>query len=181
MLAFTLAGALSSALVGAVVGMIGQVVFSGVSDRAAVIMLTCVGVLGAAREFRLVRIPLPQLHRQTNGSWAKTIKRPLSPMLWGFDVGLGFSTWVMFSGLWFVTLLALISGSVALGIMLFLGYWIGRALSLWLGPLLMPNARATLTVLRVIHARFLIVQRIHAAALLYAVFWVLASTFVQLH
>jgi hypothetical protein len=93
--------------------------------------------------------------------------------LWGFDVGFGFSTWVMFSGLWFVTLFALITGSVAVGIMLFVGYWVGRVLSLWLGPVLMPDPRVTVVVLGVIHSRFRSLQRIHAAVLLYAVFWAL--------
>lgn len=181
MLTITFAGALSSSLVGALVGMIGQVLFSGVSDRTAVVMLAAAGLVGAARELRFIRVPLPQLHRQTNGSWAKTFRRPLSPMLWGFDVGLGFSTWVMFSGLWFVALFALIGGSVIVGIALFLGYWMGRVLSLWLGPLLMPDAGATLIILQVIHSRFLSLQRVHAAVLFYAVLWVVGPTLVQFH
>ncbi len=85
----------------------------------------------------------------------------MAPALSGLDLGLVFTTWFTFSGVWFLVCLAFVSSSITAGAGLFVCYWLGRALSVWLAPLMMSDARVTPQLLGATDARFRMFQLIH--------------------
>jgi hypothetical protein len=121
----------------------------------------------AMRALEWVSFPIPQVRRQTNGRWAKVFPWPMAAAVWGFDVGLGLSTWMVFGGLWVVVCLAILLQSVVLGVLLFTFFWLGRALPVWIGPFLVSSSSATIEALALIRSERRTLQVIHAAALVY--------------
>ena len=65
---------------------------------------------------------------------------PVAATLWGFDLGLAFTTYITFSGAWMVAFASFALGNAGLGATLFLGYWLGRAASVWAGPLMLGDS-----------------------------------------
>ena len=162
---YTLAGAGTSALLGGVLGSAGSHLVPSPLRRDAGPVVLALALLAAARELGWVRFPLPQARRQTNHLWAKLLPTPVAATLWGLDLGLLFTTWHTFSGPWVLASIALLHGDAAFGAVLLLAYWLGRAVPVWIGPLLLPDAGATPGVLASIHDRHRTYQLIHAAGL----------------
>jgi hypothetical protein len=164
-IAYTAAGAATSALVGSILGVLGAVVLPSQGWLAGYLVLGAVAALAIARELVGPSIPVPQLRRQTPGIWAKTHGSTASAILWGLDLGLIFTTWFTFSGAWFVVALAVASGQAAFGAIVVLAYWLGRALSVWVAPLMMPTATATPALLAALGAEHRLFKIVHVAAL----------------
>lgn len=108
--------------------------------RVGATVALAVAVLALARELGYVPLPLPQIGRQTQGLWAKRYGARVSAALWGLDLGLTFTTWLGGAGAWVLAVVTFVVGEPVLGAALFVGYWLGRALPVWVGPLLMRNA-----------------------------------------
>jgi hypothetical protein len=161
---YTLAGSITSAAVGAALGALGAAVLSAQMGRLSIAACLTVTIVAAAREFGVISFPLPELGRQTNGAWAKG-PRNLAPILWGLDLGMLFTTWFTFSGMWALVIFALLSGSPSFGAALLVAFWAGRALPVWMGPLPMPNARATLDLVHAVDQQYGFLRQVHAAAL----------------
>lgn len=140
---FTVAGAVSSSCVGLVLGAIGGALPVSLAGVTGIAVAITVASLAMARETGVRRIPLPQVRRATPGGWARTLSGPIVPALWGFDLGLFFTTFFTFAGAWLLVALAVFSGAPSFGAALFLAYWGGRALSIWLAPLFLPDGSAT--------------------------------------
>jgi len=85
------------------------------------------------------------------------------------DTGLIFTTYLTFSGVWLLTVIAFFAGEPAFGAALFVLYWLGRALSIWITPLLMPAASATPQVMDAIGEQYRLFQCIHVVGLAWAV------------
>lgn len=179
---YTLAGTVSSGALGAALGALGAAV-----DRLApqtnawrlagfvLFALVAVGSLG--RELELLRLPLPQLRRQTGGLWARSYGLPAASILWGLDLGLLFTTWLTFSGVWLLAVLAIASSDAAFGAALLVSYWLGRALSVWLAPVFLRDAGRTADVMVEISRERPFFRRFHALALSMAiVLFVLVQT-----
>jgi len=163
--AYTLAGTVSSALVGVSLGAIGgalPVSFAGSLGMGAAV---AVALLAMAREIGVGAIPLPQVRRATPGTWAQNLSGPLVPVLWGFDLGLFFTTFFTFAGPWLLVVLAVAAGNPAFGALLFVAYWCGRAVSVWLAPLLLPDASATPQLMNAFVLQRRQFQLIHVVAL----------------
>ena len=139
--AYTLAGALASGLVGLAAGWLGSQIPAGEPMRAALLLAAVVGLLVALREGVGRAWPVPQLRRQTPEHLRARYSAPVAAGLWGFDLGLVFSTWLTFAGPWFVLAVAVALGSPVAGAVLFLGHWLARAAWLWLAPYLLTSAR----------------------------------------
>lgn len=173
--AYTAAGSLTSALVGGALGLLGEAVLPGHGGRAAAVALLALALVALARESGLVDLPLPQLRRQTDGWWAKALDLRPAAILWGLDIGLVFATWLTFSGAWVLAGLAFLSGDPRFGITLFLAYWLGRALSVWIGPLLAESATDTSRLLTTLFDQRRLFRLAHVAGLLCTVpvlvFW----------
>lgn len=131
-------------------------------------MALAVGLIAIAREVGWLSFPLPELRRQTEGVWAKLFSGTVAATLWGFDLGLVFTARLTFSGVWLLVAVAMLVGEPAFGSALFVLYWLGRALSVWIAPLLMPDADATPWVLDVIYRHYRLFQRIHVLGLVWS-------------
>lgn len=133
-IAYTLAGSLSSALVGTLLGVVGA--WLQIS-KWRWLALTVVGLLAfilAAREWGLIKFPMPERRRQTERLWAYEFGFVGASALWGFHIGLAFATRVSYGGFWALVALILALGSPGYGMTMMLVYWLGRVLPVWLAP-----------------------------------------------
>jgi hypothetical protein len=165
---FTLAGLATSSLVGAVLGYVGAALGAGRTGAAGAIAALAVACLAAIRELGWIRIPLPQARRQTAGGWMHR-GSGVAAVLWGLDLGLFATTWLTFAGAWLIPVLALLSGSAGFGAAVFGAYWIGRAMSVWVGPMLLPTALDTPRLLDALMQHRRTAQLIHVGGLGWAI------------
>jgi len=128
-----------------------------------------IALFAMARELGWVSYPIPQLKRQTKDVWARIFPRKVAAMLWGLDLGLTFTTRITFSGVWVLAIVTILIGKPAFGAALFVLYWLGRALSLWIAPLLMPDSSSTDWVQERIYGQYSLFRRIHAFGLVITV------------
>ncbi|HSK75426.1 MAG TPA: hypothetical protein VLQ45_03130 [Thermoanaerobaculia bacterium] len=176
--AYTVAGGVASALVGWGLALLGRALLPEGLGRVAVALAFAVTATAAARELGWLSLPLPQWRRQTRDVWAKRFRGPVTAAFWGFDVGLLFTTWFTLSGVWCLIAVALLARDPAYAVSLLLVYWAGRALSVWLTPLMLADAASTPQLLDAIGERRRFIQRVHALALAGAL-GVLAALLVQ--
>lgn len=167
--AYTLTGAVTSALVGAALGAVGRLLVPDPMVAAGLGVSVGVAGLAAAHELGWVPLRLPQVRRQTRDVWAKRFRPGFAAALWGADLGLVFTTWFTFSGVWLLVVLAIVSRHPASGAGLFTAYWLGRAASVWIAPALVRDASATPLLLDEIEQRYGALQRVHVAALALAI------------
>jgi len=140
-ISFTLAGMLASAMVGALLGAAGQLLGAGIEQQVAAAVCLALALVIAAGELELLALPIPQARRASKGQWAKRWGQPAASVLWGFDIGLYFSTWLTYGAAWWLAVVAVLSGDSQFAAALFGAFWLGRALPVWLGPWLMPSPR----------------------------------------
>lgn len=150
---YTFGGAASSSLLGAGLGAVGSA-FAPVNNNTYGIAIATIGTLCVARELLRPSWRVPQVARQTRDRWVKTLGPGRAAFLWGLDIGLVLTTWITFSGAWFVIALAFLSGSPVYGAAILAAYWGGRSLSVWLAPMMafdavhVPELMATLRSFR---------------------------------
>lgn len=164
---YTLAGTLSSAVIGFAISSVGSIFLPA---SRGVLPLACgcgVAVLAIVRDNGFLRMPLPQVRRQTSGMWAKRFGARTAAVLWGLDLGVTFTTWVTFSGIWVIAVIAFTSATPAVGVSLFLAYWLGRALSVWTVPLLGKTPNQMHELLHVLNTDTHLFARINTAAATY--------------
>jgi hypothetical protein len=89
----------------------------------------------------------------------------LAAALWGFDIGLVFTTWFKFSGVWLLVIITILVGEPTFGVVVFILYWLGRAISVWIAPLLMQDASTTSQLLDALNRQHLLFQQIHVLGL----------------
>ena len=165
-----MAGAFASIFVGAGIGWAGRLFVPLQNGRWGLLIAMVVAILALIRELNWIAIPLPQLGRQTKDYWAKRYPGFVVSTLWGFDLGLVFTTWLTFSGVWVIVVMAFFYGEPTYGLILFLAYWLGRVLSVWLAPLLMVDASATPQLMENIHNHYQFFQRVHVLGLIWSIF-----------
>jgi hypothetical protein len=178
---YTLAGTVTSVLVGATLGSLGSALGLGQTGSAGLAVAAAVAVLAAGREARVLPLPLPQARRATDGNWAMR-GLPLAATLWGLDIGLFATTWLTFAGAWLMPVLALLAGSPWFGAALFTAYWAGRALSVWIAPAFMPTAADTPRMMDALVAAQDTARWVHLAGLGWGlvVFGVMATSSLSL-
>lgn len=166
---YTVAGSLSSLFVGSLLGLLGKWVSAIGFGEFGLWFALAIALLAIVRELGWVSYPIPQLKRQTKDLWARIFPRKIAAMLWGLDLGLTFSTRITFSGVWVLVIVTILIGKPAFGAALFVLYWLGRALSLWIAPLLMPDSSSTDWVLEGIYRQYSLFRRIHVFGLVITV------------
>ncbi|MGH2559551.1 MAG: hypothetical protein ACRDJH_10835 [Thermomicrobiales bacterium] len=176
--AYTLAGGMASALVGALLGWLGAVLLPGQIGGLGLLAAIAVAALALARELGWLAVPLPQFRRQTRDVWGKVFPRTLAAAFWGIDVGLVFTTWLTFSGMWLLLVVVILVGEPGFGAALFVVHWFGRALSVWTAPWLLRDARAIPGLVDWIAGQRRLFQRLHALGLTWAII-VLISWFAH--
>lgn len=163
--AYTLAGSLTSGLVGAGIGLLGAVLLPKDVGPIATAIAVTVGLLAIAQVLGWSKIPLPQLARQTRDVWAKTSSGTVAAIRWGLDLGAVFTTWFTFPGVWVLSVVALLVGEPGFGAALFVAHWAGRALAAWLGPLLMRRGADTPQVLAAVREEYPLFRKVHVVGL----------------
>ena len=88
----------------------------------------------AAREWGWIRFELPERKRQTEKGWAHEFGFVTASAMWGFHIGIGFTTYMTHGGFWVLVAMALAVGEPTYGAVLMLVYWLGRAMSVWMSP-----------------------------------------------
>jgi len=162
---FTGAGIISSGAVGAIVGSLGRWLGFGGSTEIARLSVVMVGIAALVRELVDNRIPLPQIRRQTNGSWARQFPSLVAAAGWGSDLGATFTTWLTFAGIWVLTVGLIFIGDPLYGSAAFVFYWLGRALSVWIAPFLLRNASGAPQLLSGLMQEARLLQFVHAAGI----------------
>jgi hypothetical protein len=145
---FTAAGAATSAAVGAFLGALGGLLIPVDGPVWRVVVVGCIAAAVVAIELSLVRITFPQPRRQTQEIWGKRYGIHRAAILWGADLGLLFTSWFTLSGIWLLIGVAVTSQSAVAGATTICAYWVGRATSVWLGPILMRDSNDALGALR---------------------------------
>jgi cytochrome c biogenesis protein CcdA len=130
--AYTAAGSMSALVTGAVLGFTGHLL--GVVVQACSLIIPFALVL-AAREFGWLRFELPGPKRQTEKVWAHEFGFITASAMWGFHIGLGFATYISYGGFLILAAIAFAMGDATYGAILMLTYWLGRATSVWVMPL----------------------------------------------
>lgn len=167
--AYTLAGAATSLFIGASLGSVGMMLGLGHAGTEGIAAALVVATIAGARELGWKAIPLPQLGRQTEGTWDRLFGSTAAAVLWGLDLGLFATTWLTFAGAWLIPILALLSGSAALGALLFIVYWLGRAVSVWIAPAFMRTGTDTSHMMNALEESRRVVQLVHVAGLAWAI------------
>jgi hypothetical protein len=164
--AYTFAGMLASAFVGAALGVLGAALLPEQAIGPGMLVALGIGLLALARTLGVTAIPFPQPARQTRDVWVKRSSPTIAAVRWGLDIGLIYTTRFTFPGMWFLTVVAVVAREPAFGAALFVAYWIGRAVSVWIGPVLMRDARETPQLLMAVHDQYSGFEKAHAAALI---------------
>ena len=107
------------ALLGAALGGVGAAVPGAVAAGIA-----AAAALGEARGVRIV----PQIRRQVPEPWRRVLPLPLAAWLYGILLGLGFTTFVLTLAVWALAGISVALGDPALGLVIGLGFGLGRAL-----------------------------------------------------
>jgi hypothetical protein len=91
-----------------------------------------------------------------------------------------FTTWLNFSGIWLLATLSFLVAEPQFGAAVFLAYWFGRALSVWIAPLLLESAVATPRLLAQLQRERPLFGLVHGAGLIWSVvvvgWWVGSGT-----
>jgi hypothetical protein len=120
---FALGALVASALVGAALGELGQLLGLRLAAVAAVLAL-----VAAAREAGLVRLPLPQSRRQVPEQWRADLPLPLWSTGYGAGLGVGFLTFQPVSTFWVACAAAIALGRPIAAAACFAAYGAGRAI-----------------------------------------------------
>jgi hypothetical protein len=128
---YTLGSSLAAMLVGAIVGLLGSAVMKSQWRSPALLGVAIIGIVFALSDFEIVGMHTLTFRRQTCPVWWRDFGPLLATALWGFDLGLGFSTIRVASLYWIVLLVIFILASPVRGAAILAGY--GLALSLNLG------------------------------------------------
>src|SRR5579883_832701 len=92
--AYTVAGCVSSAILGFLVGEIGW----WFRARSATFLIVPFTLILAVRECGWISFKLPEIKRQTQKVWAHEFGFVTAAAMWGLDVGCGVTTYVTYSG-----------------------------------------------------------------------------------
>jgi hypothetical protein len=109
----------SLSALGAVLRGVGAALPAGV---AAVI--AAAAAIGEARGVRIV----PQVRRQVPEPWRRVLPLPVAAWLYGVLLGLGFTTFVLTLAVWALAGISVALGNPALGLVIGVGFGVGRAL-----------------------------------------------------
>ncbi len=162
--AYTLAGATSSSLFGFLAGLVGKQANVEIVRVLAVVALLAL----VAREWQWISFPLPESKRQTEKRWANEFGFVVASAMWGSDIGLGFVTRMNYGGFWALVVIVLVRGEPQYGALLFLSYWIGRSLSVWLAPALFSETKNSSEFAEIVLSSRTFLKRAVAFGLLWA-------------
>jgi cytochrome c biogenesis protein CcdA len=165
--AFTLGGLTASSLVASLLSGLSALLLDKVrSDQIGPIVVLGISLLGVLREVLLPEVPLLQPRRQTRSVWAKHLTPIVTSACWGFDIGLMVTTWFTYAGSWAVVALVLLAPSVGWSVIVLAVYWLGRALPVWLSPMLLGKTDSSAEIHACVRAGLSRTRLVHVGGLL---------------
>jgi hypothetical protein len=99
----------------------------GAGGRAGYLAAAAIALLAAALEVRGTRI-VPQIRRQLPEHWRRVMPMPLTAVLYGVLLGIGFTTFVLSFGVWALAGVSLAVGDPSIGLLIGGAFGLGRAL-----------------------------------------------------
>jgi len=135
---YTLGGSISSFSIGAVFGVLGEVARAHLSTRVTWMAFAAWSVILALRDLRVISFSLPQRKAQAPQEWFLRFDYSSVVFMWGFHIGIGLVTFINFGGLYAIAVAAM-AGGAKFGGSAMLCYWLGRTLSVWIAPWVMPQ------------------------------------------
>ncbi len=116
-------------------GLIGSI-FSPVFNSYCLVILGLICFAGALGQFKIIRFPMPQLHRQVPRIWLSRLHRNIIALGYGFQLGSAVATRIKVITTYVVIGCALCSGSLITGAVIGIVFGISRAtLPIALAPL----------------------------------------------
>jgi hypothetical protein len=160
-IAYTLGGAVSSAVIGWVLSTAGAIIPRAVTPVATPVLIGFL-VIAVLRDTGLVRLPMVEACRQTRARFGTRVE----PLLWGLDLGLFFTTHLTLMGVWLLPVAAVLAVDPVPATALFVAYWLGRAMpTMLVGPLLLRGANGTAQLLATVSVHGPALRMVHASAL----------------
>lgn len=120
-------------------GAVGRLLGGKPTGGAAFYLIGIFALLLAAREWGWIDFRLPERKCQTEKVWAHEFGFVVASAMWGLHIGLGFATRVTYGGFWILVAVTLALGDPIYGALLMLAYWLGRALPVWIAPVLLTS------------------------------------------
>jgi len=127
---YTLTGSISALTAGMLLGVFG----STLRANRALWLIVPLALILAARDWEWLHFELPERKCQTEKVWAHEFGFAVASAMWGFHLGLGFTTYIKYGGFWVLTAIGLAIGDARYGAMLLVVYWLGRAAPVWVMP-----------------------------------------------
>lgn len=127
-LLFAVGATVSAALVGLVAGTLGMVL-GAPWGTGSWIAVAVAAVIYALREAFDLPVPVPDRHRQVPQWWRSFYSPPVTAVLYGFGLGIGYLTYLSYGTYFVVTIAALVSGEPLVGAAICAPFGLGRALS----------------------------------------------------
>ena len=127
-----------AACLGVLLGTLGGILRAGLSiqiqDFKVLLITGLIGLIYSLRESGLVEIPMPSASRQVFSKWRLTLSPGKVALLYGLELGVGLTTYVITATFYVVVVWAILAGDALLGAFTMTFYGLGRALPiLWLG------------------------------------------------
>ncbi|GEM_PF-1748039 len=129
----------SSALFGSFLGAIGSLIVPSIWFAQLVVIVAIFGLLITLSDFQIAGLRTPTTTRQTCSTWWALLGQRQAMVLWGLDLGLGFTTIRVASLYWVVLLVIIILSSPLLGAIILCSYGLGLTLNLVVGLLLLDR------------------------------------------
>jgi hypothetical protein len=164
----------SSMTLGALLGLLGVFLVPGHWTSIALAIVGSIGVLLALCDFGVGGTKTPTLRRQTCPGWWRTLGPARTMLLWGIDLGLGFSTIRVASLYWIVTLAVFVLASPLTGAAILSGYGIALVVNLCFGVIILEPISGSFSPIRVLELSSLL-KRSLAVILLFWSAFLLAS------
>ncbi len=117
----------AGALAGGVATFGGLALLGDALGAGSVAVAAAIALAAAVGEARGARI-VPQVRRQVPESWRRVLPLPLAAGLYGVLLGLGFTTFILSFAVWALAGVSVALGDPALGLLVGLGFGIGRTI-----------------------------------------------------
>jgi hypothetical protein len=167
--AYVVAGMTTSTGVGVALAWLGMQALPTHASAFLLPAVLAVAVATTLSNARLLRLSPPQFRRQTSRDWAMRFKPTFTAALWGFDIGLFFTTRITLLAAWILPLLAFGLRDPLLGAAIFAAYWLGRVSPVLAAPVVLRDASATAELVDAVSTSHPQIRRVATLALILAV------------
>ncbi len=133
---YTLAGLVSSSMVGGGIGWLGRIFLPAQpsTNRLGLVALALLASVLTARELGWLQFDIWERKRQTRPEWVHQFGWVIASGLWGFHIGLAFDSVVTYGGFWVLVGVIALFRDPLFGMTVMAAYWIGRSGPLWVLP-----------------------------------------------